>query len=155
MQQLVELLKEKQLTIASCESLTGGLFCAEMTSIPGVSAVLKGGVVTYWTEIKEDVVHVSRRTVKKYGVVSEQTAYEMAVKVQKLFGSNIAVSFTGNAGPDVLEGKPAGSVYTCIAINDQTFGYHDVIKRSRNEVREQIVQKTVNRLKELLINGTI
>ena len=155
MQQLVELLKEKQLTIASCESLTGGMFCAEMTRIPGVSAVLKGGVVTYWTQIKEDVVHVSHRTVEEYGVVSAETAYEMAVNVKKLFDCNIAVSFTGNAGPDVMEGKPAGSVYTCIAVNDKTYGFHDLIKRPRNEVREEIVQKTVNRLKELLLNGTI
>lgn len=155
MQQLVELLKERSLTIASCESLTGGLFCAEMTRIPGVSAVLKGGVVTYWTQIKEDVVGVSHQTVEKYGVVSKQTAYEMAVNLQKMFDCDIAVSFTGNAGPDVMEGKPAGSVYTCIAIKDQTFCYHDVIKRPRNEVREKIVQKTVNRLKELLLNGTI
>ena len=155
MQQLVELLKERNLTIASCESLTGGLFCAQMTRIPGVSAVLKGGVVTYWTQIKEDVVHVSHETVEKYGVVSEQTAYEMAVNLQKLFDCDIAVSFTGNAGPDVLEGKPAGSVYTCLAVRDQTYGFHDVIRRPRNEVREEIVEKTVNRLKELLLNETI
>ncbi len=155
MKQLVELLKEKQLTIASCESLTGGLFCASLTQIPGVSAVLKGGVVTYWTEIKEKVVHVSRETVDTYGVVSEQTALEMAVNVQKMFETDIAVSFTGNAGPDVMEDKPAGSVYTCIAIKDKTYGFHDLIKADRNEVRRIIVEKTADRIKELLINGSI
>ena len=155
MKQLVELLKEKQLTIASCESLTGGLFCSSLTQIPGVSAVLKGGVVTYWTEIKEKVVHVSRETVDTYGVVSEQTALEMAVNVQKMFETDIAVSFTGNAGPDVMEGKPAGSVYTCIAIKDKTYGFHDLIKADRNEVRRIIVEKTADRIKELLINGSI
>ena len=152
MQQLVQILKEKNLTIASCESLTGGLFCASLTQIPGVSAVLKGGVVTYWTEIKEKVVHVSEETVEKYGVVSEQTAYEMAVNVQKLFDTDVAVSFTGNAGPDVMEGKPAGSVYTCIAIGDRTYGFHDLIKDERNEVRRKIVERTVERIKELLEN---
>ena len=155
MQQLVELLKERQLTIASCESLTGGLFCSSLTQIPGVSAVLKGGVVTYWTEIKEKVVHVSEETVAAYGVVSAQTAYEMAVNVQKLFDTDVAVSFTGNAGPDVMEGKPAGSVYTCIAIKGKTYGFHDLIRAERNEVRKIIVEKTTERIKELLINGSI
>ena len=80
MEKLVETLKKKQLTIASCESLTGGLFAARMTEIPGVSAVMKGGIVSYWTEIKESVVGVSHKTVKEYGVVSEQTALQFPLR---------------------------------------------------------------------------
>ena len=78
-----------------------------------------------------------------------------AINVQKLFDTDVAVSFTGNAGPDVMEGKPAGSVYTCIAIKHKTYGFHDLIRAERNEVRRLIVEKTTERIKELLINRPI
>ncbi len=151
MQQLVSLLKERNLTIASCESLTAGLFMSSLGSIPSVSRVFKGGIVTYWNEAKTDVAHVNPETVEKYGVVSCQTAYEMAHNVRKIFKTDIAVSFTGNAGPDVLEGKPAGLVYTCIEIGDQANVYEDLLRgKSRNEVRSEIVRLTAERIRELL-----
>ncbi|MBQ4253604.1 MAG: CinA family protein [Erysipelotrichaceae bacterium] len=150
MKELFELLKNKNYTIASCESLTAGLFCSKMAEIPHVSAVLKGGIVTYWTQIKEDVAQVSHDTVERYGVVSIQTAYEMAKNVQRIFDTDISVSFTGNAGPDVLEDKPAGLVYTSICVGNQIYGFSDLIKGSRNEVRETIVERTVERIKDIL-----
>ena len=106
-EQLVAQLLEKHYTIASCESLTGGLFASTLAEIPGVSGSLKGGVVTYWTEIKEKVAGVSAETVAEHGVVSAETAFEMAAGTRKLFDVDVAVSFTGNAGPDTMEGKPA------------------------------------------------
>ena len=151
MQQLVNLLKERGLTIAGCESLTSGLFMSSLGSIPSVSKVFKGGIVTYWNQAKTEVAHVRRETVERYGVVSCQTAYEMAHNVRKIFATDIGVSFTGNAGPEVLEGKPAGLVYTCIEIGDQANVYEDLIRdKSRNEVRSEIVRLTVERIIELL-----
>lgn len=150
MEELFRLLQQMNLTIASCESLTAGLFCSQLAEIPHVSSVLKGGVVTYWTEIKEDVVHVRKETVDRFGVVSIQTALEMAENVQKMFSTDIAVSFTGNAGPDVLEEKEAGLVYTVICYKNRIYGFEDVIKASRNEVRQQIVDRTVERIIDIL-----
>ena len=151
MHKLVKLLKERNLTIASCESLTAGLFMSRLGEIPSVSKVFKGGIVTYWNEAKTEVAHVSRETVQKYGVVSRSTAYEMAHNVRRIFDTDIGVSFTGNAGPDVLEGKAAGLVYTCIEIQDKTYVYEDLLANmSRNEVRERITELTAERLKELL-----
>ena len=147
-QQLVSRLLEKQYTIASCESLTGGLFASTLAEIPGVSGTLKGGVVTYWTEIKEKVAGVSEETVKQYGVVSAETAVEMAAGVKKLFDTDVAVSFTGNAGPDTMEGKPAGLVYTCIIIENNIYGFCDQIDLPRNRLRREIVRRTVKRIKE-------
>ena len=80
MQALVDALKAEALSIGTCESLTGGMFASELTSVPGVSAVFKGGFVTYWNTCKIDVVHVSAETIDKYGVVSAPTAIEMAEK---------------------------------------------------------------------------
>ena len=147
---LVEKLKDSGLTISSCESLTGGLFCQKMTEIPGVSAVLKGGLVTYWNEIKINVAQVKRKTVEDYGVVSWQTAREMAVNVARIFQSDIGVSFTGNAGPDTLEGKPKGLVYTCIFIQGNCYDFEDLIDLPRNELRNKIVTLTGERLLNLL-----
>lgn len=153
MKELYELLLEKGYTIASCESLTGGLFAARMTEIPHVSQVLKGGIVSYWNEIKEHVVGVKKETIDAYGVVSKQTAYEMALNVQQKFEVNVAVSFTGNAGPSTLEDKPAGLVYTCIMINGEAHPFCDLIEMPRNELRQEIIDRTVNRLKDILRNS--
>ena len=89
MKELYELLLAKNYTIASCESLTGGLFTARMTEVPHVSQVLKGGICSYWNEIKENVVGVKRETIDSVGVVSKETAYEMALNVQKKFNVNV------------------------------------------------------------------
>ncbi len=150
MDQLVKLLINSGLTIASCESLTGGLFCQKMTEIPGVSATLKGGIVTYWNEIKVNVAHVSQQTVDSYGVVSRQCAREMAENIAAIFQSDIGVSFTGNAGPDSLEGKPKGLVYSCIWMRGRLREYEDLIDLPRNELRVKIVSLMTERLIEAI-----
>ena len=150
MKELYELLLARNYTIASCESLTAGLFTARMAEVPHVSQVLKGGICSYWNEIKEHVVGVKRETIDSVGVVSKETAYEMALNVQKKFNVNVAVSFTGNAGPSTMEDKPAGLVYTCIIINDEIHHYCDLIDMPRNELREEIIRRTVDRLKSYL-----
>ena len=79
MKELVQILKEKGMTIGSCESLTAGLFTSRMAEVPGASAVLKGGIVTYQTPIKEMVAHVSHEIIQEYGVISAECAEAMAV----------------------------------------------------------------------------
>ena len=74
MKALIERLKKDRLTIGSCESLTAGLFVSTIAEVSGASAVLKGGIVTYWTECKVNVVHVREEIVEKYGVVSAPCA---------------------------------------------------------------------------------
>ncbi len=150
MEELVEILKNLGLTLCTCESLTGGLFVNKMTEIAGVSAVLKGGVVTYWTEMKVQVVKVDQAVIDEFGVVSKECALAMAVNVKKLMDTDVAVSFTGNAGPDSLEGKPRGLVYSCICINDEQYVYEDMIDLPRNELRNEIVERMVRRLTERL-----
>lgn len=150
MQELMELLKNKQLTIGSCESFTAGLFCASLASVSGASSVLKGGIVTYATAVKTDVVHVSEKIIADYGVISKQCAMEMAVKAQMLLDVDICVSFTGNAGPSAMEGKPAGEIYCAIAYGKEVYGYGFHIEKQRNEVRSEAVRMMCEKLKELL-----
>ena len=91
MTELVKKLKELQLTIGSIESMTGGLFASNITSVPGASKVFKGSVVSYSALIKESVVGVKKETIDKYGVVSSNVAYEMAEKGRKLLDVDIFV----------------------------------------------------------------
>jgi nicotinamide-nucleotide amidase len=116
LEELMKQLKGKNLTITAAESLTGGLFQQEITSIPGASSVFKGGVVCYSNEVKHQVLKVKLETLETHGAVSEQCAIELAENAAKIFKTDIGISFTGVAGPDELEGKPVGTVYIGIAI---------------------------------------
>lgn len=113
---LMKVLNERNLTITAAESLTGGLFQQEITSVSGASKVFNGGIVCYSNEVKQQVLQVKKETLEKYGAVSEECARELAENVSMLVPSDIGISFTGVAGPDELEGKPAGTVYVGIAI---------------------------------------
>lgn len=139
MKKLVERLTEKNLTIGSCESLTAGLFASTMAEVPGASAVLKGGIITYWTQCKIDVVHVDEHVIKQFGVISGACAKEMAEKAKALLHVDICVSFTGNAGPKAMEGKPAGLVYAAIAGSAKTEVFQYQLYGDRNHVRQEVV----------------
>jgi nicotinamide-nucleotide amidase len=116
MSEVSKLLQEKQLTVAAAESLTGGLFQKELTAIPGAGSLLKGGVVCYTPEVKQNVLNVKKETIINDGVVSSQCAKELAENVAQMMKSDIGISFTGVAGPDTLEGHPVGTVYIGLSI---------------------------------------
>lgn len=117
-QELVKELKKRNMTISVAESLTGGMFQEQLTTISGVSQVFRGGVVSYATDVKAKILHVSEDTISQYGVVSEQCAIEMATNVRTELDSDIGISFTGVAGPDEQEGKPVGMVFIGISYRD-------------------------------------
>ncbi len=115
MKQLFTRLQENGLTIATAESFTGGLFAAELTSFPGSSAVFRGGIVSYATDVKERVLGVPEDVIKKHGVISHECAKAMARRAKEQYDADIAISFTGVAGPAPLEGKGPGTLYIGIA----------------------------------------
>ncbi|MCI8539941.1 MAG: CinA family protein [Erysipelotrichaceae bacterium] len=149
MEELFRLLKEKGLTIGSCESLTAGLFTSMLASISGASAVLKGGIVAYHSEVKVHVVGVSQSLIDTYGVISAPCAAAMAQHARKLLDCDLCVSFSGNAGPDTMEGKPAGCVYCAIAYAQGIKTYHLQLSGTRNEVRTQAVARMCEEIKSL------
>ena len=110
-----DLLKERGETVATAESLTGGQLAALLTAAPGASATFLGGVVSYATEVKIDVLGVDPGLVERHGVVSAECARSMARGVRELMRSTYAVSTTGVAGPEEQEGKPPGTVYVGVA----------------------------------------
>ncbi len=106
-----DLLLERERYVATAESLTGGKLAALLTAAPGASDTFLGGVVSYATEVKQNVLGVSEEIVEKHGVVSAECAREMARGVRALMGSTYGVSTTGVAGPAEQEGKEPGTVY--------------------------------------------
>ena len=107
---IVERASARGVTVSTAESLTAGMIASTITDIPGASAVLRGGAVTYCDEIKHRVLGVEQETLDRYTAVSHQTAREMAVGSLELYQSDIAVSATGYAGGGT-EDDPAGSFY--------------------------------------------
>jgi len=107
--------QEGGLSLSVAESCTGGLICNSITDIPGASSFFKAGLVTYSIESKKTILGVQEATIRKWGVVSEETALEMAVCTRNLTNTDFSVATTGNLGPDALEGKNVGLVY--IAVN--------------------------------------
>ena len=109
-------LKEKQLTVATAESCTGGLIAKSVTDIAGSSAVLAGGMVTYTNRIKIDVLGVDENIIKEHSEVSYACAEAMAKRAKEVFGTDYALSATGYAGPGGgTEKDPTGTVYIGIA----------------------------------------
>lgn len=150
MEELLSCLKERGLTIGSCESFTAGLFCASLASLNGASEVLKGGIVSYASEIKKTVVGVDEKIIERFGVISGECADEMAVKAKKLLACDVCVSFTGNAGPAAMEGKPAGLVYCAIAYEEKVRVYELLIEEERNKVRHEAVKFAAGKIVEWL-----
>jgi nicotinamide-nucleotide amidase len=104
-------LRELDLSVATAESLTGGLVCAALTGVPGASTVVRGAVVAYASEVKADVLGVDADLLAREGAVCEPVAAQLAEGVGRLVGSAVAVSTTGVAGPDPADGKPVGTVF--------------------------------------------
>lgn len=99
-------------TLVTAESCTGGLIGAMITSVPGSSAIYKGGIISYCNEIKEDILGVSAEALQQYGAVSHPVAAMMACGARKVLNADIAISVTGLAGPDGDDfGNPLGTVY--------------------------------------------
>lgn len=116
------LLKERDLTLATAESCTGGLLSKRLTDVSGASEVFHMGVVTYANQAKEDLLSVSHETLEQYGAVSPQTAREMAEGIVRRSGSSLGVGITGIAGPDGgTAEKPVGLIYIALSDGEHTW----------------------------------
>ena len=108
---VVTRLRELDLSIGTAESLTGGLVCAALTSVPGASTVVRGAVVAYASEVKADVLGVDRDLLAREGAVCEPVAAQLADGIRRVLGCAVGVSTTGVAGPDPADGQPVGTVF--------------------------------------------
>jgi nicotinamide-nucleotide amidase len=143
----VALLVARTATVAVAESLTGGLVAAALTSVPGSSAVFRGGVVAYATPLKAELLGVSRGLLDARGAVDPQVAEEMAAGARQRLGATFGAATTGVAGPGPAEGKPAGTVY--IAVSGPDGGRVEPLSLAGG--RLAIRQATVQRVLSLLL----
>lgn len=106
---------ELGLTLATAESLTGGLVCGALTSVPGASLVVRGGVVAYASDRKAAVLGVSRELLAERGAVDADVAREMAAGARRVMGADLGLATTGVAGPDPQDGHAVGTVFVAVS----------------------------------------
>lgn len=141
------LLKERELTLSTAESLTGGKIASTIVSVSGASNYFKGSFVTYSAEMKQELLEVSKDTIETFSVVSKEVAKEMAQSAREKTKADYAIAVTGNAGPTVDEtDKSVGDVYIAIS-SEKGIVCHEF---NFGQPREKVINKTVNKSLQLL-----
>jgi PncC family amidohydrolase len=146
-EQVIALLRGAGQTVAAAESLTGGLVVAGLTTVPGASQAVRGGVVAYATELKAILLGVPRAMLAAHGAVYPGVAAAMANGVRERLGATFGVATTGVAGPDPQDGQPVGTVHIAVSADNDTV----VRTLGLDGDRERIRRVTVERLLALLI----
>jgi nicotinamide-nucleotide amidase len=149
-QRLHRALLERGQTVAAAESLTAGLFCATLASVPGASATLRGGVVVYATELKAVLAGVPADLLAAYGPVSPETAAALAEGVRGRCAATWGIGLTGVAGPDPVDGHAPGRVYLGICGRLETAVHRLDLAGDRAAVRAGAVAAAMDRLLSVL-----
>ena len=146
---LAYILTEKGLKLSLAESCTGGLIGSQITDISGSSAFFLGSAVTYSNESKERLIGVSHQSLAENGAVSETVAKEMAEGTLEAYGSDIAGSVTGIAGPNGgTPEKPVGTVWMAVTDGKRTIALENHFTGSRKEIRKRTAEVLIDRLIE-------
>lgn len=146
---LVAALRARGETVATAESLTAGLLSAVLTGVPGSSAVLRGGLVVYATDLKHELAGVDAALLAEHGAVHPEVAAQLAAGARERCGASIGVGLTGVAGPDPQDGVPPGVVHIAVATpagtRSRTLGAGGA---GRHEVRAAAVRAALDLLRE-------
>lgn len=140
-------------SVAAAESLTGGGVLQALTSVPGSSAVVRGGVVAYATDVKQALLAVPRRLLEERGPFDQQVAAEMAHGARSLLGAEWGLATTGVAGPDPVEGHPPGSVFVAVSGPTGTSVRCLTLPGDRQRVRRLTTAHVLNDLRLTLSGG--
>ena len=150
-EEIINIMREKKLTLGTVESATGGLIAHLITGVPGSSDVFRGSIVSYSNEVKRKIVGVRDLTLQEYGAVSLQVAMVMAKGGRKVLGVDICIADTGIAGPGgATPGKPVGLFYLGLAHQDGTFTRQFLFKGTREENKQQAAQAALMWVMEYL-----
>ena len=150
---VVRLLRERGQTLATAESVTGGLLSGAVTSVPGSSAAYVGGLVTYATELKQRLLDVPAEVIASEGVVSAGCAVAMARGAASGTGADWALATTGVVGPDLQEGKPAGTVFVGLVGPGVETHRRLALDGDRQDVRAGTVVAALDMLGEVLLSA--
>jgi nicotinamide-nucleotide amidase len=146
----VHRLVERRQTLATAESLTGGLIAATIVEIPGVSAVYRGGLVVYATDLKHRLAGVEQGLLDDRGPVDPDVALALAAGARERCGADWGVATTGVAGPDPQDGKPVGLVYVAVAGPSGATMRELKLGGSRAEIRSESVTSVLRLLSDCL-----
>lgn len=142
-QEAVALLQARGLTVGTCESLTGGMICSTLVDVPGASKVVRGGLITYQTDMKTLLADVDAALIADKGVVSGEVARAMAEGARARLGVDIAVSATGMASPGDENDPPAGTVFVGLASEKGVRAIALHLTGNRQEIRQQTVEQAI------------
>ncbi|MDO4344136.1 MAG: competence/damage-inducible protein A [Eubacteriales bacterium] len=148
---VLQMLRGRELTLTTAESLTGGMLSARLTNVPGASEVFRQGYVTYSNRAKRKILDVKKSTLKDYGAVSEKTAKEMAKNGAFITGADVCVALTGVAGPSMQEDKPVGLVYIACSYNNNITVTECHFNGERAKIRESAVVKALTLLRNCIL----
>jgi nicotinamide-nucleotide amidase len=150
---VVALLAERGQTVAVAESLTGGLLAASLVAVPGASAVFRGGIVAYATDLKSALLDVPAALLERHGTVHADVAGAMADGVRRRLGATFGVATTGAAGPDPAGGQPAGTVHIAASGPLGAARQRLSLAGDRRSIREQAVLQSLRLLRGMLEAG--
>ncbi|HYN56980.1 MAG TPA: CinA family protein [Motilibacterales bacterium] len=136
-------------TIAAAESVTGGRLVAALTSVPGSSAVVRGAIVAYATDLKVSILGVDPSLLASQGPVCAEVAEQMAAGARGRLAATYGVSTTGEAGPDSASGCPVGTVYVAVAGPDGTRSHLSELSGDREQVQRRTVVAALQLLAEV------
>jgi nicotinamide-nucleotide amidase len=145
----VGLLAARSQTVATAESLTGGLVAAALTTVPGASAVFRGGIVAYAADLKHSLLGVAPELLARVGTVHQEVALAMARGARDHLSADVGLATTGVAGPDPADGQPIGTVHIAVASANSTMH----ARLSMDGTRAEIRQATVDHVLELLVRA--
>ena len=140
-------------TVATAESLTGGLVCAALTDVPGASAVVRGAVVAYATELKAQVLGVDPQLLATGGAVQAEVARQMATGVCRALGADVGVATTGVAGPDPQDGRAVGTVFVAVSAQGRVHVRELGLSGDRGTIRASTVAAALALLGETVAGG--
>lgn len=148
---IFELLKKYQYKLTTAESATGGMIASTLVNVPGISEFFEQGYVTYSNAAKVKMIGVSEETIERFGVVSSETAYDMAESAARTAGCDVAVSVTGVAGPDGGTPEcPVGLVYIGCHVKGKTVVERHLFDGDRMAVRTSATRCALLLLKQML-----
>lgn len=148
---VARLLAKRGATLAAAESLTGGLLASTMVTVPGVSAVFRGSVTAYATDVKQSVLGVDAGLLAAEGAVHPRVAREMAEGVRSLLSGTYGVATTGVAGPDPQDGRPVGEIHIAVAGPDGTASDTAQLWGDRDRIRALTVVRALELLRRTLL----
>ncbi|ALV44782.1 damage-inducible protein CinA [Arthrobacter alpinus] len=147
---LVESAVAADLTVATAESLTGGMVAATLVQVPGSSGMFQGGIIAYQNTIKERLLGVSASLLETLGAVDPQVACAMALGACTAAGARVGISTTGVAGPEPHQGKDVGHVFIGVAFDGEAKSYEYHFAGDREMIRVQATQEAISLLEQVI-----